>query len=142
MCQPGAPSCDQEFQGNSGIGSYPGPTVLPGSALAYSAYAFPWEWVGSTFHDFYVPVAVVNTVLSTGLACYSRWEFRQQREFGMEGSGRDGRQGRGKREFFPLGNVESWMREMRDNGRSVNCGRFPRGFMECWEGLDREGTWG
>ncbi|NXH81606.1 MPRGB protein, partial [Edolisoma coerulescens] len=44
-----------------------------GSALAYSAYAFPLEWVGSTFHDFYVPVAVVNTVLSTGLSCYSRF---------------------------------------------------------------------
>ncbi|XP_048173923.1 membrane progestin receptor gamma [Corvus hawaiiensis] len=44
-----------------------------GSALAYSAYAFPLEWVGSTFHDFYVPVAVVNTVLSTSLSCYSRF---------------------------------------------------------------------
>ncbi|NXH32826.1 MPRGB protein, partial [Myiagra hebetior] len=44
-----------------------------GSALAYSAYAFPLEWVGSTFHDFYVPVAVLNTVLSTGLSCYSRF---------------------------------------------------------------------
>ncbi|NXC56956.1 MPRGB protein, partial [Aleadryas rufinucha] len=44
-----------------------------GSALAYSAYAFPLEWIGSTFHEFYVPVAVVNTVLSTGLSCYSRF---------------------------------------------------------------------
>uniref|UniRef100_A0A8C9N9R3 Progestin and adipoQ receptor family member 5 n=1 Tax=Serinus canaria TaxID=9135 RepID=A0A8C9N9R3_SERCA len=44
-----------------------------GSALAYSAYAFPLEWVGSTFHDFYVPVAVLNSVLSTGLSCYSRF---------------------------------------------------------------------
>ncbi|XP_017593970.1 PREDICTED: membrane progestin receptor gamma [Corvus brachyrhynchos] len=70
---PGLCRCAQEFQGNSGIGSYPGPAVIPGSALAYSAYAFPLEWVGSTFHDFYVPVAVVNTVLSTGLSCYSRF---------------------------------------------------------------------
>ncbi|XP_077641941.1 membrane progestin receptor gamma [Lonchura striata] len=44
-----------------------------GSALAYSAYAFPLEWVGSTFHEFYVPVAVLNSALSTGLACYSRF---------------------------------------------------------------------
>ncbi|NXR92676.1 MPRGB protein, partial [Hypocryptadius cinnamomeus] len=50
-----------------------GPAVLPGSALAYSAYVFPLEWVGSTFHDFYVPVAVLNSVLSTGLSCYSRF---------------------------------------------------------------------
>ncbi|NWV30056.1 MPRGB protein, partial [Origma solitaria] len=44
-----------------------------GSALAYSAYVFPLEWVGSTFHEFYVPVAVFNTVVSTGLSCYSRF---------------------------------------------------------------------
>jgi len=44
----------------------------PGSALAYSAYVFPEEWVGSIFHCCYVPVAVLNTVLSTSLACYSR----------------------------------------------------------------------
>ncbi|NXO91202.1 MPRGB protein, partial [Certhia brachydactyla] len=44
-----------------------------GSALAYSAYVFPPEWIGSTFHDFYIPVAVFNSVLSTGLSCYSRF---------------------------------------------------------------------
>ncbi|NXA91698.1 MPRGB protein, partial [Melanocharis versteri] len=44
-----------------------------GSALAYSAYVFPLEWVGSTFHDFYIPVAVLNSALSTGLSCYSRF---------------------------------------------------------------------
>lgn len=44
----------------------------PGSALAYSAYVFPEEWVGSIFHCCYVPIAVFNTVLSTSLACYSR----------------------------------------------------------------------
>ncbi|NWR47121.1 MPRGB protein, partial [Regulus satrapa] len=48
-------------------------SVLPGSALAYSAYVFPPEWIGSTFHDFYVPVAVLNSALSTGLSCYSRF---------------------------------------------------------------------
>uniref|UniRef100_A0A8C5JFX7 Progestin and adipoQ receptor family member 5 n=1 Tax=Junco hyemalis TaxID=40217 RepID=A0A8C5JFX7_JUNHY len=55
------------------MGFTDGPAVLPGSALAYSAYVFPLEWVGSTFHDFYVPVAVLNSVLSTGLSCYSRF---------------------------------------------------------------------
>ncbi|XP_030313166.1 membrane progestin receptor gamma isoform X3 [Calypte anna] len=44
-----------------------------GSALAYSAYIFPAEWVGSTFHHLYVPVAVLNTGLSTSLSCYSRF---------------------------------------------------------------------
>ncbi|NWW79615.1 MPRGB protein, partial [Climacteris rufus] len=44
-----------------------------GSALAYSAYVFPLEWVGSTFHDCYIPVAVFNTIISTGLSCYSRF---------------------------------------------------------------------
>ncbi|NXR28418.1 MPRGB protein, partial [Cinclus mexicanus] len=49
-----------------------------GSALAYSAYVFPPEWVGSTFHDFYIPMAVFNSVLSTGLSCYSRFLEAEQ----------------------------------------------------------------
>ncbi|NXR33916.1 MPRGB protein, partial [Zosterops hypoxanthus] len=44
-----------------------------GSALAYSAYSFPLEWLGSTFHHFYLPMAVLNSALSTGLSCYSRF---------------------------------------------------------------------
>ncbi|XP_039241280.1 membrane progestin receptor gamma [Pipra filicauda] len=48
-------------------------TYSLGSALAYSAYVFPLEWVGSTFHHCYVPVAVFNTVVSTSLSCYSRF---------------------------------------------------------------------
>ncbi|KFP87472.1 Membrane progestin receptor gamma-B, partial [Acanthisitta chloris] len=44
-----------------------------GSALAYSAYIFPEEWIDSTFHHCYVPMAVLNTVLSTSLSCYSRF---------------------------------------------------------------------
>ncbi|XP_005511299.2 membrane progestin receptor gamma isoform X1 [Columba livia] len=44
-----------------------------GSALAYSAYIFPTEWVNSTFHHCYVPIAVFNTVISTSLSCYSRF---------------------------------------------------------------------
>ncbi|XP_009873971.1 PREDICTED: membrane progestin receptor gamma-like, partial [Apaloderma vittatum] len=44
-----------------------------GSALAYSAYVFPAEWVNSTFHHCYVPIAVFNTVVSTSLSCYSRF---------------------------------------------------------------------
>ncbi|NXQ13382.1 MPRGB protein, partial [Peucedramus taeniatus] len=69
---PGEGGIPWEFQGIPGFGA-DGPAVLPGSALAYSAYVFPLEWVGSTFHDFYVPVAVLNSVLSTGLSCYSRF---------------------------------------------------------------------
>lgn len=47
--------------------------LLPGSAVAYSAYVFPEEWLGSTFHQNYVSVAVLNTVISTTLSCYSRY---------------------------------------------------------------------
>uniref|UniRef100_A0A671NQS7 Kinesin-like protein KIF23 n=1 Tax=Sinocyclocheilus anshuiensis TaxID=1608454 RepID=A0A671NQS7_9TELE len=42
-----------------------------GSAITYS-YSFPDKWVNSTFHKYYVPIAVVNSVISTALACYSR----------------------------------------------------------------------
>nr|XP_060611376.1 membrane progestin receptor gamma [Anolis sagrei ordinatus]XP_060611377.1 membrane progestin receptor gamma [Anolis sagrei ordinatus] len=43
-----------------------------GSAVAYSAYVFPDEWIGSTFHRYYLSIAVLNTVFSTCLSCYSR----------------------------------------------------------------------
>lgn len=33
------------------------------------------------------------------------------------------------------------MMEMRDNGRSLDSGKFQRGFMESWDGLGWEGTW-
>ncbi|PNI74161.1 PAQR5 isoform 4, partial [Pan troglodytes] len=43
-----------------------------GSAIAYSAYTFPDALMCTTFHDYYVALAVLNTILSTGLSCYSR----------------------------------------------------------------------
>ncbi|KAF5925307.1 hypothetical protein HPG69_001751 [Diceros bicornis minor] len=43
-----------------------------GSAIAYSAYTFPDALVRTTFHDYYVTLAVLNTIISTGLSCYSR----------------------------------------------------------------------
>uniref|UniRef100_A0A8C2IY00 Progestin and adipoQ receptor family member Vb n=1 Tax=Cyprinus carpio TaxID=7962 RepID=A0A8C2IY00_CYPCA len=43
-----------------------------GSAISYSAYVFPDAWVNSTFHAYYIPAAVLNTILSTSMACYSR----------------------------------------------------------------------
>lgn len=45
----------------------------PGSAIAYSAYSIPDVMVSTTFHDYYVPLAVLNTIVSTGLSCYSRY---------------------------------------------------------------------
>lgn len=45
----------------------------PGSAIAYSAYSFPDTLVRTTFHDYYVALAVLNTIFSTGLSCYSRY---------------------------------------------------------------------
>ncbi|XP_042553428.1 membrane progestin receptor gamma isoform X1 [Dipodomys spectabilis] len=44
-----------------------------GSAIAYSAYTFPDGLVRTTFHEYYVALAVLNTILSTGLSCYSRF---------------------------------------------------------------------
>ncbi|XP_064336849.1 membrane progestin receptor gamma isoform X4 [Camelus dromedarius] len=44
-----------------------------GSAIAYSAYVFPDSLVRSTFHDYYVGLAVLSAVMSTGLSCYSRF---------------------------------------------------------------------
>nr|XP_009917902.1 PREDICTED: membrane progestin receptor gamma [Haliaeetus albicilla] len=52
-----------------------------GSALAYSAYIFPAEWVNSTFHHCYIPIAVFNTVVSTSLSCYSRFLEVEQPRF-------------------------------------------------------------
>ncbi|XP_037358710.1 membrane progestin receptor gamma isoform X3 [Talpa occidentalis] len=46
-----------------------------GSAIAYSAYVFPEALVSTTFHDYYLGLAVLNTIVSTGLSCYSRLGF-------------------------------------------------------------------
>ncbi|XP_012690077.1 membrane progestin receptor gamma-B [Clupea harengus] len=43
-----------------------------GSAVTYSAYVMPDDWVNSTFHKYYIPIAVFNTIISTAMACYSR----------------------------------------------------------------------
>ncbi|KAL1007667.1 hypothetical protein UPYG_G00089900 [Umbra pygmaea] len=43
-----------------------------GSAITYSAYVFPDKWVNSLFHQYYIHIAVVNTVICTTMACYSR----------------------------------------------------------------------
>uniref|UniRef100_A0A8C8SW31 Progestin and adipoQ receptor family member 5 n=1 Tax=Pelusios castaneus TaxID=367368 RepID=A0A8C8SW31_9SAUR len=53
-------------------------TYSLGSAIAYSAYVFPEEWMKSPFHQCYVPIAVLNTTISTGLSCYSRFPEMQQ----------------------------------------------------------------
>lgn len=45
----------------------------PGSAIAYLAYVFPDTLMHTLFHDCYLSLAVLNTLFSTGLACYSRY---------------------------------------------------------------------
>uniref|UniRef100_A0A8D2LQE1 Progestin and adipoQ receptor family member 5 n=2 Tax=Varanus komodoensis TaxID=61221 RepID=A0A8D2LQE1_VARKO len=52
-----------------------------GSAVAYSAYIFPEEWAGSAFHQSYVSFAVLNTIISTTLSCYSRFTEMGQLKF-------------------------------------------------------------
>lgn len=44
-----------------------------GSAISYSAYVFPDKWVNSFFHQWYIPIAMLNTVICTAIACYSRY---------------------------------------------------------------------
>ncbi|XP_023670964.1 membrane progestin receptor gamma-A isoform X2 [Paramormyrops kingsleyae] len=53
-----------------------------GSAVTYSAYVFPDRWVGGVFHQYYVSVAVFNTVICTALACYSRFTELQSPTLG------------------------------------------------------------
>lgn len=43
-----------------------------GTAVAYSHYGFPERWVDGLFHQWFIPMAVFNSILCTGLACYSR----------------------------------------------------------------------
>uniref|UniRef100_A0A3Q3VJ30 Progestin and adipoQ receptor family member VI n=1 Tax=Mola mola TaxID=94237 RepID=A0A3Q3VJ30_MOLML len=43
-----------------------------GSAISYSAYVFPDKWVNGVFHQSYLPIALLNSVLCTSVACYSR----------------------------------------------------------------------
>lgn len=43
-----------------------------GSAISYTAYIFPDKWVNGFFHQCYLPIAVLNTLLCTTLSCYSR----------------------------------------------------------------------
>ncbi|XP_028257213.1 membrane progestin receptor gamma-B isoform X2 [Parambassis ranga] len=52
-----------------------------GSAIIYSAYVFPDKWVNSSFHQWYIPIAVANTVICTNLACYSRFPEHQSPKF-------------------------------------------------------------
>ncbi|XP_026878152.2 membrane progestin receptor gamma-A [Electrophorus electricus] len=53
-----------------------------GSAISYSSYAFPEKWVNSMFHRYYIPAAVINSIISTGLACYSRSAVRTNVKLG------------------------------------------------------------
>ncbi|XP_060115869.1 membrane progestin receptor gamma [Heteronotia binoei] len=52
-----------------------------GSAIAYSAYVFPEEWIDSAFHQGYIFIAVLNAVLSTSLSCYSRFTEAERPRF-------------------------------------------------------------
>uniref|UniRef100_A0A8C5HWY9 Membrane progestin receptor gamma n=1 Tax=Gouania willdenowi TaxID=441366 RepID=A0A8C5HWY9_GOUWI len=52
-----------------------------GSAIVYHAYVFPDRWVNSWFHQYYIPIAVLNTIISTILSCYSRFPECQSPKF-------------------------------------------------------------
>ncbi|XP_063049654.1 membrane progestin receptor gamma-B-like, partial [Engraulis encrasicolus] len=43
-----------------------------GSAVTYSAYVMPDNWVNGTFHKYFVSIAVFNAVVATAMSCYSR----------------------------------------------------------------------
>ncbi|MBN3318827.1 PAQR6 protein, partial [Atractosteus spatula] len=44
-----------------------------GCAITYGAYVMPDCWVNSWLHQNFVPIAVLNTLICTGLSCYSRY---------------------------------------------------------------------
>ncbi|XP_054627515.1 membrane progestin receptor gamma-B [Dunckerocampus dactyliophorus] len=52
-----------------------------GSATTYSAYVFPDKWVNTFFHRCFIPVALLNSVICTILACYSRFPECQSPRF-------------------------------------------------------------
>ncbi|XP_048849826.1 membrane progestin receptor delta-like [Brienomyrus brachyistius] len=43
-----------------------------GCAISYGFYVMPDCWVNSWLHRYFVPIAVGNTLVCTGLSCYSR----------------------------------------------------------------------
>ncbi|XP_018595195.1 membrane progestin receptor delta [Scleropages formosus] len=44
-----------------------------GCAITYASYVMPNCWVNSWLHQHFVPFAVFNTLVCTGLSCYSRF---------------------------------------------------------------------
>ncbi|KAL6032682.1 hypothetical protein STEG23_025046 [Scotinomys teguina] len=44
-----------------------------GCAFPYAAYSMPASWLHGRLHRFFVPTAVFNSFLCTGLSCYSRF---------------------------------------------------------------------
>ena len=63
-----------------------------GCAIAYSAYVFPDTLVSTTFHDYYLTLAVLNTIVSIWLSCYSRYPAALPRGVGR-GAGGGGARG-------------------------------------------------
>ncbi|CAF99884.1 unnamed protein product, partial [Tetraodon nigroviridis] len=52
-----------------------------GSAVSYSAYVFPDKWVNGLFHQWFLTLAVLNTVICTSMSCYSRFPEYQSPKF-------------------------------------------------------------
>uniref|UniRef100_A0A669D7P2 Progestin and adipoQ receptor family member 6 n=1 Tax=Oreochromis niloticus TaxID=8128 RepID=A0A669D7P2_ORENI len=44
-----------------------------GCAISYGYYVMPECWVNSWLHQYFVPIAIGNTVFCTSLSCYSRF---------------------------------------------------------------------
>lgn len=53
-----------------------------GSAMAYFHYVFPDAWINGPFHRYFLPIAMCNSILCTGLACYSRFAESPRPRFG------------------------------------------------------------
>uniref|UniRef100_A0A8C4PWH2 Progestin and adipoQ receptor family member 5 n=1 Tax=Eptatretus burgeri TaxID=7764 RepID=A0A8C4PWH2_EPTBU len=43
-----------------------------GSAVGYGAYTIPDDWLDSTFHHCYIPLAILNSIVCSCLSCYTR----------------------------------------------------------------------
>lgn len=87
-------------------GSYLAAFPSPGSAIAYCAYSFPDTLVCTTFRDYYMTLAVLNTIISTGLSCYSRYPVappQMGRGRGLVGISMDCGEGAAQEAFGSLG---------------------------------------
>ncbi|KAM4807447.1 membrane progestin receptor delta isoform X1 [Urocitellus parryii] len=64
---------DLRRPGRVGLSSAPAAPPPAGCAFPYAAYSMPASWLHGRLHQLFVPTAAFNSLLCTGLSCYSRF---------------------------------------------------------------------